>query len=267
MKNAFSGKSLQFLNKDNIGQAKANAYNRCYLNAADLERETSNLSNFAGGPPGYVGLGDDFLSFAGDAGSFADPLHRGKLYTITLINANGGNTRIALLCPGLLYENAVGLVTDGAFNDTTGASGLSGSGTPLAIVYFNAFIRYYPTIVAGFKISTSNVTQFEQALTIFKQSPFSQEATRIINVGAYVDPINPNTTLVEVPESFYMDNQTVIQYPVLPSTSVSVMMFFGASLNIANALYNKAERAATNLSRLGMTPAGGGAVSNYRGRR
>ena len=235
-----------------------------YKTANDLEQESSSLSNFTGGSPvGYIGQGDPFLSFAGDnSGSFADATHKGKLYTITLTNANA-SPRTALLCPGLLFTNAVGLATDGAFNDTSGSAGLSGAGAPLALVYFNAFIHNYPTICAGLRVMSSNIAQFDQVLTIFKQSPFSQEAARIINPGAYVDPINPNTSLVVVPETFYMDNQTVIQYPVLGSTSVSLMLFFGASLNIANALYAKAETAESNLTRLGLTPA---AVSNYRGR-
>lgn len=242
------------------------AAGRCfYKNANDLEQESDNLSNFTGGSPvGYIGQGDPFLSFAGETGSFADATHKGKLFTITLTNANA-NPRTALLCPGLLFNNAVGLITDGAFNDTAGNAGLSGAGAPLALVYFNAFIHNYPTICAGLRIATTNITQFDQVLTIFKQSPFSQEATRIINPGAYVDPINPNTQLVIVPEAFYMDNQTIIQYPVLGTTSVSLMLFFGASLNIANALYAKAETAEGNLTRLGLTPAGAG-MSNYRGR-
>lgn len=242
---------------------------RCfYKSASDLEQESTSLSNFTGGSPvGYIGSGDPFLSFAGgETGSFADATHKGKLYTVTISNANA-NPRTALLCPGLLYETAVGLATDGAFNDAAGAAGLSGAGAPLALVYFNSFIRYFPTIVAGFRISTTNVVQFDQVFTVFKQSPFSQEATRIINPGAYVDPINPNTNLVIVPESFYMDNQTVVQYPVLGNTSVSIMLFFGASLNIANALYAKAETAEVNLTRMGMSPAPAGQISSYHGRR
>jgi len=262
MKPNFTSKTLSSLNRDNAGQARANAQNRSYLNAQDLERESSAMSSFTGGQPvGYIGVGDPFLSFAGDAGSFADATHKGKIYTVILTNANA-NTRIALLCPGLLYETAVGLAVSGAFNDASGNAGLSGTGQPLALEYFNSFIRYFPTIVAGFRISTSNVTQFDQVLTIFRQSPFQQEQTRIINPGAYIDPINPNTTLVLVPESFYMDNQTVVQYPVMGSTAVSIMLFFGASLNIANALYAKAETAEGNLTRMGMSPA----TSSYRGR-
>lgn len=261
MKKLFTGKSLQFLNKSGSYGVKAATGSMNFKTADDLEMEADqDLSNFDGGGGGYIGLGDPFLNFSGNTGSFAEPISRGKLYTITLTNVNA-NARTAKLCPGLLY-NAVGLITDGAFNDTTGAAGLSASGTPQAIVYFNAFINQYPTLVAGFKVSTNNILQFEQDIVIYKQSPFKTHASRIINVAAYASEANPNTTLISVQESFYMDNQTVVEYTVLGATSVSIGLFFGVSLNIAYALRSKTETAKANMSRAGVNPA---VMSSYRG--
>lgn len=261
MKKILIGRSLQFLNKAHSA-GEISAAGRCnrMLTSSDLEDEANDLSNYTGGG-GYIGMGDDFLNFSGNTGSFADPISRGKLYTITLTNANAA-ARTARLCPGLL-SNAVGLITDGAFNDVTGAAGLTANGTPQAIVYFNAFINQYPTLVAGFKVSTNNILQFEQDIVIYKQSPFKTHASRIINIAAYASEANPNTTLISVQESFYMDNQTVIEYTVLGSTSVSIGLFFGVSLNIAYALRSKTEKAKANLARAGaVSPA----ASNYIGR-
>jgi len=250
MKKHFLGATLAFLAIEDSLLSRANKPLN-YATAADLEREAnSNLSNFSGGGgamSGYTGMGDEFLNFSGNYGSFADPIDQGKLYSIILTNANSA-TRTALLCPGLLYETAAGLIVDGAFNDTQGGAGLSATGTPQAIAYFNSYIRYFPTIVAAFKVSSSNVTQFEMSITIQKQSPFKQYDTRIINIAAEANEQNPNTNLISVDQSFYMDNQTLISYPVLGSTTVSLGLFFGVSLNIAHALYQKTEKAASTLA-------------------
>lgn len=257
MKTGYLGKSLAFLT---VGAA-AIAMNRLqYKTSQDLEDEANSLSNFNGGG-GYIGLGDDFLNFSGDTGSFADPIHRGKLYTITLVNASTSAARVALLCPGLLRD-AVGLIQTGAFNDFSGNAGLSAAGSPLPVELFNAFIDKFPTLVVGFKVTTANINQFEQDITIYKQSPFKTHDSRIINIAAYASEANPNTTLISVQESFYMDSQTVIQYPVLPSTTVSIGLFFGPSLNIAHALRAKTEKAKQTMARMGMTPG----VSSFRGR-
>ncbi|MGZ3983390.1 MAG: hypothetical protein ACXVJE_19335 [Mucilaginibacter sp.] len=224
------------------------------LTAADLERESNNLSSFDGDDSGYDG----------NIGSFMEPINRGKIYTIVLNNANTTNARTALLCPGLL-RNAVGLMQTGAFNDITGASGLSAFGNPRAIEYLNAYIDKFPTLVSGFKVSSTNILQFEQILTIQKESPFKIDETRNIYVSAWASEANPNTTLISVQEAFYMDAQTQVEYAVLPSTSVSIMLFFGVSLNIARVLRDQVQAMNAKQAILG-----GGLqldASNYSGRR
>jgi hypothetical protein len=250
------------MNKIFLGKSLPENNRLFYKSAEDLDNEAGALSNYNGGGGGYIGMNDDFLNFSGNVGSFAEPIDQGKLYTLILTNANA-STRIALLCPGLLFETAVGLIADGAFNDTGGNAGLSGTGNPLPIALFNSFIRYFPTIVAGFKVSTSNISQFDMNLTVFKQSPFKSHESRIINVGSFASEANPNTTLISVEQSFYMDNQTIIQYPVLGLTTVTVGLFFGPSLNIAHALREKTERAKGNLVRMGLQPN----LPSFRGRR
>ncbi|MGZ3999151.1 MAG: hypothetical protein ACXVIY_00910 [Mucilaginibacter sp.] len=259
MKKVFFGRSLDFLNSEQSAAHKQNLIQ----NSADLERAAGNLSSFGGGGGGYIGLGDDFLEFTGKQGSFVDPIDKGKLYTITLTNANASQ-RIAILCPGLLYTAAVGLMVEGAFNDANGAAGLSGAGSPEALQYFNAFMHNYPTICVGFKVTCSNVIQMDNVITIQKQSPFKIHATRIINPAVYADEANPQTGLISVQESFYMNDQTLISYAVAGSTSVSLGLFFGVSLNISNALREKVTRAKATMSASGIMP---GAVSSYRGRR
>ena len=155
-----------------------------YIGANELEEKANDLSSFYGNGGPYTGYGDDMLDFGGPQGSFADPIQRGKIYNLTIINASSSLTSTALLCPGLIY-NAQGLITDGSFTSQEGNSGLSAQGQPLAIAYFNAFVKYFPTLVAAFKVTTTNLNQMEQNVTIVKQSPFKQHESRIINVAIY----------------------------------------------------------------------------------
>ncbi|RFZ84772.1 hypothetical protein DYU05_03970 [Mucilaginibacter terrenus] len=251
----YAGRSVAFLGAG-LGPGAVAALGRANrYTAEDLENEAAGLSNFSGGMSGYTGEGDDFLEFSGESnGSFMDAIHKGKIFNLTLTNGNAA-TRTALLCPGLVFA-AAGLIADGAFNDASGASGLTGTGNPQSILLFNNFIRNYPTLVAGFKISTSNINQFECVLTIQKESPFSVHESKIINPAIYASEANPNTTLITVGEAFYMDNQTKISYQVLGSSSVNIGLIFGASLNPAKALRSKATRAKTTVA----------AVSSFRGR-
>ncbi|MBC8051882.1 MAG: hypothetical protein H7Y13_02340 [Sphingobacteriaceae bacterium] len=212
----------------------------------DLENEANNLSSFGGGM-GYVGQNDDFLDFAGNAASFAEIAKEAKPFTFTLTNANAA-TRTVLIAPGLIATQA-GLMATGAFNDKNGAAGLSAaSGSPGSIEEFVAHYRLFPSLVSGFKISTDSVTQMEQSMTIMKKSPFNQHSSMIIPIGTYASEQNFNTKILSIPKSFFLDPQTLIEYPILGETSVSFTFMITTSLNIAKALRDKTAKAKTTLS-------------------
>lgn len=259
MKKAFlAATSLAFLNAGrSAGESFANGRQARYATADDLEAEANGLSNYTGGSPAYYGMGDEFLEFSGPGtGSFADAIHKGKIYTIVIKNNTANTTLTAALCPGLI-DDLVGLIDQGNFNDITNTAGLSASGSPKPIPYFNNFVRKFPTMVAGFKISTQNLLQMEQSIEIVKQSPFKDHESKIINVSIYASEANPNTTLLTVPEPFFMDCQTQVLYPVLGATTVGISLILGVSLNIAKALKAKTYTAQANMSK---------AASSFTGR-
>jgi hypothetical protein len=218
--------------------------------AEDLEREANGLSHFDGGLNGYTGQGDSFLDFAGNVQSFAEIAKEAKPFIITLTNANAA-TRTALLCPGLI-ANAAGLVVTGAFNDKNGAAGLSAaSGSPGSIEEFNSFVRLFPSLVSGFKIATDSVTQMDQSLTIVKKSPFNSHSSTVVPIGTYASEQNFNTKILSIPRPFFLDAQTLIEYPVLGLTSVTFTLMITTSLNIAKALRDKTSQAKTTLAQGG----------------
>lgn len=231
-----------------------------YHSAEDLENEAAALSNFGGGMVGYTGAGDDFLDYAGSAQSLASAHANAKPYIMQIANANAA-PRTVLLCPGLI-KTTVGLVTDGAFNDKSGAAGLSGaSGSPGSIAMFQEFIRLNPSVISGFKIATANIAQMDQSVTLVKESPFAQHSSKVITPGTWASEGNFNTAILTIPQSFFMDHQTRIEYTILGSTTVVITLMVGVSLNIAKALRSKAEKAKINIEAAG----GASAVTKYIG--
>lgn len=231
-----------------------------FKSANDLEEEADHLSNYSGGGIGYVGLGDDFLDFAGGATSLASAARNAKPFIIVLSNANA-SARTVRLCPGLI-ANAPGLVATGAFNDINAAAGLSGaSGSPGSIEEFNAFIRLYPSVVAGMKLATANVAQMDQSITLKKVSPFQQHSSKVIATGIYASESNFNEKILTIPEPFYLDSQTVMEYTVLGNTTVAITLMVGVSLNIAKALRSKTEKAKASIDAAG----GAAVVSKFIG--
>lgn len=221
-----------------------------YKTAADLEREAQELSNFDGFG-GYDGSDDDLVEFAGPVASFRDQARGAQPMVLTITNA-GVAARTVLLCPGL-DDDAVGKIADGAFNDAFGAAGLSGaSGTPTSdIKKFMNYVRKRPSMVNGFKISTSNVSQMEQQIQIQSESPFKIGSSRNIAIGTYANEQNFNTSILSIPESFFLDDESLIKYTVLPGTSVTLTLMLGVSVNPAKALRKKTAKAKATLTASG----------------
>ena len=232
------------------------------IDAQELERQASALSNYSGDDLGYTGYGDDFLEYNGnDQSSFLDAIHKGKSFIFSITNANAA-TRTALFCPGL-NGAATGLIADGAFNDVGGNAGLSATGSPGSINALNLFIRMYPTLVVGFKVTSSNLAQLEQPVTIQRESPFVIEQSRNIIPGMYASESNPNGQLITVGEGFQMDYETRISYPILGGTTVNFALVFGPSLKVSKALTSKANKAAATKQAIIAT---GAPAAKYIGR-
>jgi hypothetical protein len=221
--------------------------NQQYKTAADLELEARNLSNY-NGMVGYDGSDDDLVSFAGSVASFRDQARGAQPMVMAITNTSAG-ARTFFFCPGLT-DNAVGKITDGVFNDVAGVAGLTASsGTPTTtIAKFMDYIRKFPSMVNGFKINTSNTAQMDQQIQIQTENPFKIGASRSIAIGTYANEQNYNTTILSIPESFFLDNQSVISYTLLPGTTVSFTFMLGVSVNVSKALRRKTSKAKAALS-------------------
>ncbi|TKB96854.1 hypothetical protein [Pedobacter cryophilus] len=220
--------------------------NRQLKSVKELEAEARHLSNYDGGMVRFEEDQDDLMHFSGSATSFSQALRNLRPYIVTITN-NAIAARTALLCPGLI-ANKPGLIADGAFNDVNGDAGLTASsGSTGTIALFNAYIQKKPTLISGFKLTSSNLPQLDQSMIIKSESPFEGKGEKVISTGTYASEMNNNEKILTITEEFYMDDETRIAYPILPGATVSFIFFIGASVNQAKGLRKKAAKAKASL--------------------
>ena len=207
---------------------------------------------------GYTGYNDDFVDFGGFNKSFANAADSGRLFVMTLTNPNAAS-RTALLCPGYLYypgSTMNGAVLDGAFNDTTGAAGLTGGGSPKTVNEFFAFIGTAPVQVAGIKIESTVAAQVSQQLIIEHLSPFKTLEQHIINLGSYQNENTFRDKIVTIPTpNLVLSSHTKIYLPIVGTSTCTVTFLAGAVLNPAAALTKKIGRASNTFQRAGIAVA------------
>jgi len=234
-----------------------------YLTTEEIQAIAENrLSNFEGNPQdlaileGYTGRGDAMVDFGGINASFANEINQGRIYTVTLVNANAA-TRYALLAPGIIYVPGYelnGIIRTGAFNDTGGNAGLTGSASPQVIERFLAFCHRNPNRFGGFKITSTVATQIDQNITFTPQSPYKSLESYELALAAYQDENTYKDKVVTVPFEFSIDDQFQILLPVVGSSTCTITFFGGAILNTSYALAQKASLGKATCIRQGVAP-------------
>lgn len=226
-----------------------------YMTPQQLNEAAKRLSHFEG-RSFYTGGGDDLLSFEGDIRSFAQELDKNleKQFTIAVVNANAA-IRTAILQAGYLIGNATlaaGQLVEGAFNDTGGNAGLTGATQEAkSIQELNLFINACPTRLLAMKIQSTVSGQMNQNLTYQRNNPFKTEETKTIRPKNYINQDTYQNDQVTFPVDVQLDSLSKLTCPFIGSSTNYVTYYFGASLNIIQALEKKAFRARTNISAVG----------------
>lgn len=226
-----------------------------FMSPAELERAAARLSNFEG-RSFYTGEGDDLLAFEGDIRSFAQELDKNleKQFTISITNGNSAS-RVAVLQAGYLLGNstlAPGQVVQGSFNDANGAAGLSGATEEQkSIQELMLFLNACPTRLLAMKIQSTVAGQLNQNLTYRRNNPFKDEETKTIRPKNYINQDTYQNDQVTFPVDVQLDQLSKLTYTIVGSSTNYLTFYFGASLNIIQALERKASRARTNISAVG----------------
>lgn len=241
-----------FINSETIAIATMGA---TFFSPADLEAAAGRLSHFEG-RSFYTGSGDDLLAFEGDIRSFAQELDKNleKQFTVSVVNANAA-VRTAILQAGYLLGNATlaaGQLVEGAFNDTGANAGLTGATQEnKSIQELNLFLNACPTRLLAMKIQSTVSGQLNQNLTYQRNNPFKSEETKIIRPKNYINQDTYQNDQVTFPVDVQLDQLSKLTCPFIGASTNYVTYYFGASLNIIQALEKKAFRARTNIAAVG----------------
>lgn len=227
------------------------------MSPSQLEREAAKLSHFEGGRMNfYTGGDDDLLSFEGDIRSFAQELDKNleKQFSVSVVNANAA-ARTALLYAGYLLANttlAPGQLVEGAFNDTGGNAGLTGATLEQkSIQELNLFLNHCPTRLLALKIQSTVQGQLNNNLSYQRNNPFKTEETKIIRPKNFINQDTFQNDQVTFPVDVQLDALAKLSYPFIGTSTNYVTFYFGASLNIMEALEKKASRAGNNIRAVG----------------
>lgn len=222
------------------------------VNSKDINAALA--ANADGTQESYVGLGDDMLDF-GHAQSFIDEGDSMKQMSIKLVNATASDQKIQFsnLLANLSNHNVVkeGVIASTGFGETL--KEFTGAGDPCSIDKLIAYLKYVPMRVRQIKIDVSAEAQLTNPLKLVKSNLFSNDDTRQIVPSNYQDQKTTNTKTVTVDVDFILGVRHTLAYTVAAETTVTMTFFFGAALDLDNALeakYNRCVRtAAAKLAR------------------
>lgn len=105
--------------------------------------------------------------------------------------------------------------------------------------HFRDFISKNPVLMSGFDVQSNVKTAYQGTLSLKNADPFKSYEERRVNISRWFTQAAYNTDVVEVPESFQLDNNTVSTI-VIPANSVVSFTFYGIRVESASkALENK----------------------------
>lgn len=219
------------------------------------EEIASMANNYVSHYEGYTGEGDLHLDFDGDNQNFALEGSEAKQFTITVANVSGA-TRIMRLHAGMMIAdatNAPGQLTDGAFTDTGGVAGLTGSSAVAGktIEMLKKFLLWNPTRAVGIKLQSDVSAQIQQSLTVKKWNPFVTDKDLIIYPGNKQNQSVYQDKLLIFDVDFQFGPTFDILYPVVGTSTLTMTIFFGATLSNDLLLMRKAGIGKNNVNVMG----------------
>lgn len=223
------------------------------FSAKDIERKAQELSNYGGQINYYTGADDDLVNFEGDIRSFAQELDKNleKQFTVSVVNANAA-ARSAAMQSGYYKGNATlqaGQLVEGAFNDTSGAAGLTGATQEQkSIEELFLFLNECPTRLLAMKMQSTVAGQLNNNLTYQRLNPFKVEETKIIRPKNYINQDTYQNDQVTFPVDVQLDSLSKLLLTFTGTSTTYVTYYFGASINLQYALEKKFQRAKETIS-------------------
>jgi hypothetical protein len=242
-------------------------------NGGESSYEGGNESSYEGGnnEVGYLGVGDDQVSFNGDPRkSFLTEQHSSVKFGYKITNATSGTVVLALTPAFFESASAItaatgetcdGIITDGTIITNVTATALD---SKHKIAPFLSFIKRNPTRAIEMIIQSNTDASYEETIIIKPVSPFRMLGNAYLPLTNYLSPDQFNSKKVIVPlhrdfPDFQFDDQNLVLLPiggtnVVATTGVTLNITFkiGGVLNNAETLARKAGKAQNTMNKMRM---------------
>jgi hypothetical protein len=178
------------------------------------------------------GGNDDYFAAEGNAGNVKIIPDFDRTYTVTIVNANAVLTNATI-------GGANQFLTVANFGNPAGITVTVGESSYLEFLQES---QQMPFRQSGFRITSGNVAQLDQVLSVTKRTGNGQICTYPIQVANYFSAFQFQAGIRELyPYVIEWTGQTQILVPVLALTTVVFTLFVGKRLDVANSLRNSPE--------------------------
>lgn len=197
----------------------------------------------------YIGLNDDMLNF-GDAESFVDEGDAEREFTIKLVNGTASAQKIQFndFIAGTLTGH--NLLAEGAVVTVDSSHILSCEGDPRSFDVLKALIKETPLRVREIRFNVSDAAQLDEPIKYHVETPFMTGTTKQLVPSNYQDQNTQNTKTTVVPfKNCILGYDSTLSYNIRSGVTVTMVLRFGASLDLANALRKKYAAAVATAAR------------------
>lgn len=197
----------------------------------------------------YIGLNDDMLNF-GDAESFVDEGDAEREFTIKLVNGTASAQKIQFndFIAGTLASHT--LLAEGDVVTVDSSHKLTCEGDPRSFDVLKALIKETPLRVREIRFNVSDAAQLDEPIKYHVETPFMTGTTKQLVPSNYQDQNTQNTKTTVVPfKNCILGYDSTLSYNIRSGVTVTMVLRFGASLDLANALRKKYAAAVATAAR------------------
>lgn len=197
----------------------------------------------------YIGLNDDMLNF-GDAESFVDEGDAEREFTIKLVNGTASAQKIQFndFIAGTLASHT--LLAEGEVVTVDSSHKLTCEGDPRSFDVLKALIKETPLRVREIRFNVSDAAQLDEPIKYHIETPFMTGTTKQLVPSNYQDQNTQNTKTTVVPfKNCILGYDSTLSYNIRSGVTVTMVLRFGASLDLANALRKKYAAAVATAAR------------------
>ncbi len=197
----------------------------------------------------YIGLNDDMLNF-GDAESFVDEGDAEREFTIKLTNSTSASQKIQFndFIAGTLANHT--LLAEGDVVTVDSSHKLTCEGDPRSFNVLKALIKETPLRVREIRFNVSDAAQLDEPIKYHQETPFMTGSTKQLVPSNYQDQNTQNTKTTVVPfKNCILGYDSTLSYVIRSGVTVTMVLRFGASVDLANALRKKYNAAVATAAR------------------